>query len=192
MIRFTPTSNGIPESGKVLLAEPFMADPHFGRKAILLCEHNEEGSFGFVLNNFIEVGLNELLDDLPSVECRLSLGGPVKNSNLYYLHTIEGAPDAITVKPGLFMGGDFDWVRSLLDAGVQLEGKLRFFIGYAGWTPGQLENEIKSRSWFVTNADVDTIMSTESEDETLWKSLITEMGEGFDHIANAPVDPSMN
>ena len=192
MIRFTPLSNGIPEPGKVLLAEPFMADPHFGRKAILLCEHNEEGSFGFVLNNFIEVSLNELLDDLPAVECRLSLGGPVKNSNLYYLHTIKGAPDAITVKPGLFMGGDFDWVRTLLDAGVQLEGKLRFFIGYAGWTPGQLEDEIKSRSWFVTNADVDTIMDTESEDETLWKSLITEMGEGFDHIANAPVDPSMN
>ena len=192
MIRFTPSSNSIPEPGKVLLAEPFMADPHFGRKAILLCEHNEEGSFGFVLNNFIEVGLNELLDDLPAVKCRLSLGGPVKNSNLYYLHTIKGAPDAITVKPGLFMGGDFDWVRTLLDAGVQLEGKLRFFIGYAGWTPGQLEDEIKSRSWFVTNADIDTIMSTESEDEALWKSLVTEMGEGFDHVANAPVDPSMN
>ena len=192
MIRFTPLSNGIPEPGKVLLAEPFMADPHFGRKAILLCEHNEEGSFGFVLNNFIEVSLNELLDDLPAVECRLSLGGPVKNSNLYYLHTIKGAPDAITVKPGLFMGGDFDWVRTLLDAGVQLEGKLRFFIGYAGWTPGQLEDEIKSRSWFVTNADINTIMSTESEDEALWKSLVTEMGEGFDHVANAPVHPSMN
>ena len=192
MIRFTPSSNGKPEPGNILLAEPFMADPHFGRKAILLCEHNEEGSFGFVLNNFIEVGLNELLDDLPSVECRLSLGGPVKNSNLYYLHTIQEAPDSIAVKPGLFMGGDFDWVRALLDAGEQLEGRLRFFIGYAGWTPGQLEDEIKSRSWFITNADVDTIMSTETEDEALWKSLVTEMGVGFDHIANAPVDPSMN
>ena len=192
MIRFTPSSNGKPEPGKILLAEPFMADPHFGRKAILLCEHNEEGSFGFVLNNFIEVGLNELLDDLPSVDCRLSLGGPVKNSNLYYLHTIQGAPDAIAVKPGLFMGGDFDWVRSLFEAGEQLEGRLRFFIGYAGWTPGQLEDEIKSRSWFITNADVDTIMSTETEDEAFWKSLVSEMGAGFDHIANAPVDPSMN
>ena len=192
MIRFTPSSSGKPEPGKILLAEPFMADPHFGRKAILLCEHNEEGSFGFVLNNFIEVGLNELLDDLPSVECRLSLGGPVKNSNLYYLHTIPGAPDAIAVQPGLFMGGDFDWVRSLLEAGEQLEGRLRFFIGYAGWTPGQLEDEIRSRSWFVTNADIDTIMNTEAEDEVLWKSLVTEMGAGFDHIANAPADPSMN
>ena len=76
--------------------------------------------------------------------------------------------------------------------GQQLEGKLRFFIGYAGWTPGQLEDEIKSRSWFVTNADVDTIMSTDAEDEAIWKSMITQMGAGFDHIANAPADPSMN
>lgn len=192
MIRFTPSSHGKPEPGKVLLAEPFMADPHFGRKAILLCEHNDEGSFGFVLNNFIEVGLNELLDDLPTLECRLSLGGPVKNSNLYYLHTLEDAPDSITVKPGLFMGGDFDWVRSLLETRQPLEGKLRFFIGYAGWTPGQLEDEIKSRSWFVTNVSVQTIMSTEGDDEAFWKSLISEMGAGFEHIANAPADPSMN
>lgn len=90
------------------------------------------------------------------------------------------------------MGGDFDWVRSLLEAGKQLDGSLRFFIGYAGWTPGQLEEEIKSRSWFVTSADVNTIMNTDGDDEALWKSLVTEMGDGFDHIANAPVDPSMN
>ncbi len=169
-----------------------MADPHFGRKAILLCEHNDEGSFGFVLNNFIEVGLNELLDDLPTVQCRLSLGGPVKNSNLYYLHTLDDAPDSIIVKPGLFMGGDFGWVRTLLEAGQPLDGKLRFFIGYSGWTPGQLEDEIKSRSWFVTNADINTIMSTNIDDEEFWKSLVTDMGVGFDHIANAPLDPSMN
>ena len=192
MIRFTPSSDANAVSGQVLLAEPFMDDPHFSRKAILLCEHNEEGSFGFVLNNFIEVGLNELLDDLPTVTCRLSLGGPVKNSNLYYLHTVPDAPDAIAIKPGLFMGGDFEWVRSLLDAGQNLEGKLRFFIGYAGWTPGQLDNEIKSKSWFITDASVENIMDTDAEDEEVWKSLINGRGSGFEHIANAPVDPSMN
>ena len=81
-------------------------------------------------------------------------------------------------------------MRSLLDAGVQL-GATRFFIGYAGWTPGQLEDEIR--------ADRGSLQRRcrhhhehRTEDETLWKSLITEMGEGFDHIANAPVDPSMN
>ena len=144
MIRFTPSSIGKPEPGKILLAEPFMADPHFGRKAILLCEHNEEGSFGFVLNNFIEVGLNELLDDLPSVNCRLSLGGPVKNSNLYYLHTIQGAPDAIAVRPGLFMGGDFGWVRSLLDAGEQLEADFVSSLVMRGGHPANLRTKLKS------------------------------------------------
>lgn len=192
MIRFTPSSTGKAEAGKVLLAEPFMDDPHFGRKAILICEHNEEGSFGFVLNNFIEVGLNELLDDLPTVQCRLSLGGPVKNSNLYYLHTVPDAPDAIAVKPGLFMGGDFEWVRNMLSEGHDLEGRLRFFIGYAGWTPGQLDDEIKSRSWFITDASVERIMDTHANEEEMWKSLINGMGDGFEHIANAPVDPSMN
>lgn len=192
MIRFTPPSSGIPKQGDILLAEPFMNDAHFGRKAILLCEHNEEGSFGFVLNNFIQVGLNELLDDLPPFQSKLSLGGPVKNSNLYYLHTFSNAPDSIEILPGLFMGGDFEWVRELINQEEELDGKLRFFIGYAGWTPGQLEDEIRSHSWFITSASIQSIMDTTIEEDQLWKSLITDMGDEFQHIANAPADPSLN
>ncbi len=192
MIRFTPPSDTIPEPGKVLLAEPFMADAHFGRKAILLCEHNEEGSFGFVLNNFIEVGLNELIDDLPAFESKLSLGGPVKKSNLFYLHTIEGGPDSIEIKSGLHMGGDFEWVKEALRDGRANSKNLRFFIGYSGWTPGQLLEEVQSHSWFITDASVETIMKTGYDEELFWRELIGAMGSGFDHIANAPADPSLN
>lgn len=192
MIRFTPPSDTVPEPGNILLAEPFMADAHFGRKAILLCEHNEEGSFGFVLNSFIEVGLNELIDDLPNFESKLSLGGPVKKSNLFYLHTIDGAPDAIEIKPGLFMGGDFEWVKDVLENGRGNGTNLRFFIGYSGWTPGQLEEEVHSHSWFITNASVETIMKTGYDEELFWRDLVGAMGSGFEHIANAPSDPSLN
>lgn len=192
MIRFTPPSNGIPEQGKVLLAEPFMNDAHFGRKAILLCEHNEEGTFGFVLNNYIEVALHELIDELPVTQHRLSLGGPVNNSNLYYLHTVPGAPDSIEIIDGLYMGGDFDWVKEWLQTSPESESTLRFFIGYSGWTPGQLEEEIKSHSWFVTHAPIATIMDTTGNQDSLWKALISNMGAGYDHIANAPPDPSLN
>lgn len=192
MIRFTPPSKADLAVGKVLLSEPFMSDAYFGRKAILLCEHNEEGSFGFVLNNFVEVDLNELLDELPMWDARISLGGPVKHSNLYYLHTKSDAPGAIEVLDGLFMGGDFDWLKSILEAGDVSEQDLRFFIGYAGWTPGQLEDEIKSHSWFVTDASLEKIMDTRTEEEELWKELIGGMGQGFGHIANAPSDPSLN
>jgi len=192
MIRFTPSSNAELAVGKVLLSEPFLSDAYFGRKAVLLCEHNDEGSFGFVLNNFVQVDLNELLDELPDWEAKISLGGPVKHSNLYYLHTKAEAPGAVMVMDGLFMGGDFEWLKSVIDEGNVDESELRFFIGYAGWTPGQLESEIKSHSWFVTETTIENIMDTRVEEETLWKQLIEDMGAGFGHIANAPSDPSLN
>ena len=117
MIRFTPSSKAELAVGKVLLSEPFLSDAYFGRKAVLLCEHNDEGSFGFVLNNFVQVDLNELLDELPDWEAKISLGGPVKHSNLYYLHTKAEAPGAVMVMDGLFMGGDFEWLKSVIDEG---------------------------------------------------------------------------
>jgi len=90
------------------------------------------------------------------------------------------------------MGGDFDWVKSVLNSQGFTANSLRFFIGYSGWTPGQLEDEIKSRSWFVTEASVDTIMDTKEDEAELWKSLVAAMGPEFDHIVNAPNDPSLN
>ena len=192
MIRFTPSSKADIEVGKVLLSEPFLSDAYFGRKAILLCEHNEEGSFGFVLNNFVQVDLNELLEELPEWGARISLGGPVKHGNLYYLHTKQNAPGAVQVMEGLFMGGDFDWMKSAVDLGAIKESELRFFIGYAGWTPGQLEEEIKSHSWFVTETSIANIMDTTVDEESFWKQLIEGMGKGYGHIANAPSDPSLN
>ena len=87
MIRFTPSNNAKPESGDILLSEPFLDDPYFGRKVVLLCEHNDEGSFGFVLNNFIDIDVDEVMEELPKLNARISVGGPVKNGNLYYLHT---------------------------------------------------------------------------------------------------------
>ena len=192
MIRFTPSSKAKLAVGKVLLSEPFLSDAYFGRKAVLLCEHNDEGSFGFVLNNFVQVDLNELLDELPDWEAKISLGGPVKHSNLYYLHTKAEAPGAVMVMDGLFMGGDFEWLKTVIEEGKVDESELRFFIGYAGWTPGQLESEIKSHSWFVTETTIENIMDTRVEEETLWKQLIEDMGAGFGHIANAPSDPYLN
>ena len=93
-----------PQAGNVLLSEPFLDDPYFGRKVVLLCEHNEEGSFVFVLNNFVDIDVDEVMDELPKLDTRISVGGPVKNGNLYYLHTREDIVDSIPVVDGVFMG----------------------------------------------------------------------------------------
>ncbi len=192
MIRFTPNNQAVPKAGNVLLSEPFLDDPYFGRKVVLLCEHNEEGSFGFVLNNFVDIDVDEVMDDLPKLNTRISVGGPVKNGNLYYLHTRGDIDESIAVVDGVYMGGDFDRIKDLLLSGELTSKDIRFFIGYSGWSPAQLQDEIRSRSWFVADADRNDIMRTDEENETFWKRLISCMGEGFTHIANAPNDPSLN
>ena len=192
MIRFTPTNQAAPAAGDVLLSEPFMDDPYFGRKVVLLCEHDDEGSFGFVLNNYVDVSLNEVMDDLPAVASRISVGGPVKNSNLYYIHTREDIPESVPVVDGVFMGGDFEVIKELIQSNRIDASQIRFFIGYSGWSPAQLNEEIQSRSWFVSRAAQLDIMRTDEDNESYWKRLITDMGDGFEHIANAPSDPSLN
>ena len=192
MIRFTPNNEASPEAGKVLLSEPFLDDPYFGRKVVLLCEHNEEGSFGFVLNNFVDIDVDEVMDDLPKLNTRISVGGPVKNGNLYYLHTRPDIPESIEVVHGVFMGGEFERIRDLLTSGELKASEIRFFIGYSGWSPEQLEDEIRSRSWFVGEADKEDIMRTDEENESFWKRLISDLGDHYTHIANAPSDPSLN
>lgn len=193
MIRFMPPNDAKPEVGDVLLSEPFLDDPYFGRKAVLICEHNEEGTFGFVLNNFISLELNDLMDDFPEVETRLSVGGPVKSASLYYLHTRPDLiEDSIEVTDGVYMGGKFEGVVEALKAHALGANEIRFFIGYAGWSGSQLQDEIQSKSWFVTRTNREMLMDTSLDEEDVWKHLIAGLGEEYAHIANTPSDPSVN
>lgn len=190
MIRFTPTENSNPQIGDILLSEPFLDDPYFGRKAVLLCENNESGSFGLVLNNIIEVEITEIISDFPDPQAKVSLGGPVSRSNLFFLHTCPELQGASKVIDGVFLGGDFEELKSRISKGGSV--RYRLFIGYSGWSEDQLADEIKSRSWFVTKADDTVIMHCSDDNEDFWKSLIKSMGDGYSHIAEAPIDPSLN
>lgn len=191
MIRFTPPENSKPQIGDILLSEPFLNDPYFGRKAVLLCENNESGSFGLVLNNLIDVDITEVISDFPSPNTRVSLGGPVSRSNLFFLHNSPDIDGGQKVLDGIYLGGDFEELKAKLTIDPS-SVKFRLFIGYSGWSDGQLQDEIKSRSWFVTKADNDLIMDTSESNEEYWKALIKNMGEGFGHIAQAPIDPNLN
>ena len=192
MIRFTPSGKELPQAGSILLAEPFLEDPYFGRKAILLCEHNSQGSFGFVLNNFVDIALGDLMEGWPEMSHRISVGGPVKNTNLYYLHTHPEIEGSIPIVEGICMGGDFEKIRKNVEEGKIPPDDLRFFIGYAGWSANQLLEEIQSHSWFVTQTPGYRIMDTAFEEEDLWRQLISDMGDAYAHIANAPSNPSLN
>ncbi len=156
-----PENGHQPAPGRLLVSEPYLPDPYFRRTVVLLCEHNAEGSFGFVLNRFIDMAIGDLMDDMPPIKSRISIGGPVQSSNLYYLHTlgkhIEGS---VAVLDDVHMGGDFDQLRAVLTADPKLAKHVRFFVGYSGWSEGQLQKELDQRSWLVHPADKRRVMNT--------------------------------
>lgn len=180
-----------PAKGTVLISEPLLDDQYFKRSVVLLCEHNNEGSFGFVLNKYVDFTLSEVVEGLPDVSTKISIGGPVQTNNLYYIHTIgERLEGSLEVLPGLFMGGDFDQMKELLSTGQIDPEDIRFFIGYSGWSPDQLNKELEDHSWIVARANKELLMST--NEEYLWKSILKSMGGKYARLTNYPEDPSLN
>lgn len=181
-----------PQKGRLLISEPFMEDEHFGRAVVLLGEHNEEGSFGFVLNHYVEqINLGDIMNDFPVFETRIANGGPVKTNNLYYIHTLgEQLPGSIPLVDGVYMGGSFEALRELIEKNKVERNEVRFFLGYAGWAFGQLENELKENSWIIAPCDGAEIMDTSNEN--LWETVLKRMGGEHKIISNFPENPSLN
>lgn len=191
LLNFNKLNKIKPAKGTVLISEPFLDDDYFKRSVILLCEHNEEGTFGFVLNNYIDIALTDLIEDLPAFDTRISIGGPVNSDNLFYLHTLgENIPGSIEVFDGIYMGGSFEVLQVALESGTLQRDQVRFFVGYSGWSPGQLDDEISRNSWFVGKAKADDLMNPDIEN--LWQKVLQDMGSNFSLIAGYPEDPNMN
>ncbi len=180
-----------PARGRLLVSGPFLTDPYFRRTVVLLCAHDKEGSFGFVLNRFLEMDVADIMENMPPVMGRVSIGGPVQSGNLYYLHTlgkrIEGS---LSVVDGVHMGGDFEQLRSVLATDPKLAKHVRFFVGYSGWGEEQLDRELSERAWLVTRGDRKSIMTTRRKD--LWGDTLRHMGTAYAPLANFPEDPSLN
>lgn len=191
MINLNPPNKLEPRRGRLLISYPLMNDPYFKRSVVLLCEHNDEGSFGFVLNKFLDVNLSELVEELPDVPNRIGLGGPVQTSNLYFLHTlgpeIEGS---IPITKHIFLGGQFESLRERMTQGGLEDHEVRFFVGYSGWSENQLDGELKDNAWFISEAPANILMNTSTE--KLWAKTLKDMGSEYSFLANLPEDPSLN
>lgn len=191
LLDFTPESRLQPARGRLLVSEPYLPDPYFRRTVVLLCDHNTEGSFGFVLNRRMDLTINDLMEDFPPVQAQVGIGGPVQSGELYYLHTLGKAIEGSTeVVDGVYMGGDYQQLRSILATDPQLSKHIRFFVGYSGWGPEQLQRELGDRSWMVAPADRKRVMDVRVE--ALWGNTLRSMGRAFAPLANFPEDPALN
>ena len=183
-----------PAQGKLLLSEPFSQDPNFKRTVVLLANHNEEGSVGFVLNRPMELKLEQIIDEFPNSELPIWDGGPVQRDSLFYIHTLgDAVPDSIPIFGNLFWNGNFETIKALIKGNKIAENEIRLFIGYSGWSAGQLENEIKQNAWLVAPATTDVVMNAgKDSDEKLWKEVLKSMGKDYSILANFPENPLWN
>lgn len=180
-----------PARGRLLVSGPYLPDPYFRRTVVLLCEHDGDGSFGFVLNRAMAMQVSDLVPTMSAIHTRVNMGGPVHSDNLYFLHTLgTHVTGSAEVVDGVRVGGDHEQLRDLLLADPRLMRHVRFFVGYAGWGAGQLDREIEERSWFVAPGDKRSIMAPDDTD--LWRTTLRRMGSAFGAIANFPEDPGLN
>lgn len=181
-----------PERGRILLSEPFLIDDFFSRAVILLCDHGPEGSFGFVMNNYTDLSFMDINPKFPDIPLRVSIGGPVKPEHLYFFHTLDheqiGGQHIIE---NIYLGGDFETVLNMLQANAELIEHLRFFLGYSGWTPGQLQDELVENSWLIAPAP-DTAFLMNTNNESIWKDLMQSQGGIYKIMSGFPLDPRMN
>ncbi len=179
------------QKGKILISEPFLNDPNFKRTIILLAEHNEEGSVGFILNKPTNLKIKDAIEDFPEFEAIVYYGGPVQINTLQFIHKagdiIEGS---VEIADGLYWGGSFDILKTLIENNQVTPEDFRFFIGYSGWGEEQLEDEMKIKSWIVADSKIENIFS--DEPDKLWREILKSMGKKFAILASFPENPSVN
>ena len=176
--------------GQLLLDGGALQGSFFHRTVVLICEHNAGGAFGLVLNRVMENNVGEMVvADLPEWlrEQLLFLGGPVQPSALSYLHSDTFLPDA-NVMSNLSLGHSLESLAELGESSSPT-GKIKIFAGYAGWTAGQLEGEMKRKSWVAHPATVDLVFA---DPATLWKRVLGEMGGLHRLISESPENLSWN
>ena len=180
------------KKGSLLIAEPsILSDVSFNRSVILLADHNDEGSVGFILNKPLEYSIQDLIPDV-NASFTVYNGGPVEQDNLYFIHNIPDLiPNSIEISNGIFWGGDFETTKILINNDQIRKDNIRFFLGYTGWHENQLESEMKSHSWIITANSYENKIIGKSATH-FWKEQIMELGGEYLIWSNAPENPYLN
>ena len=180
----------VPKKGKILISEPFFDDNYFGRSVVLLTEHDEKGSVGFILNRFTDIKLHEIVPELKNIDTSVTIGGPVETNTLHYLHTLgDLIPNSIKIFNNLYWGGDFEHTVTLLQSGIISKDKIRFFMGYSGWEKGQLERELENNYWVISKLTAKDIMT---KDRKIWQKSLEKLGGKYKTWINTPSNPELN
>ncbi|MDT8330056.1 YqgE/AlgH family protein [Roseomonas gilardii] len=167
-------------AGQVLIAMPSMQDPRFARSVICLCAHSSDGAMGIVLNKAIEnLSFDDLLKQLdvapvpPQRRIALHAGGPVEGGRGFVLHTADWSSEgSLQVDPELALTASVDILKAIAGGGGPRRGLLA--LGYAGWGPGQLEEELQQNAWLNVSPD-EALIFEEEENDAKWRRALAKL-----------------
>ncbi|XPF94016.1 YqgE/AlgH family protein [Colwellia sp. RE-S-Sl-9] len=173
---------------QLLIAMPALNDSYFNRSVIYVCEHNDEGAMGLIINLPINMTLNELLEHIeadvesnPVMNQKVLTGGPVSTQRGFVLHSPQkGWQSSLALSSDVMITTSKDILMAL--GTESAPEKFLVTLGYAGWSPGQLEEEIKENSWLTIDADNDILFNTPIEQR--WKKATEKLGIDIAHLSN--------
>ena len=179
------------KTGDLLISEPFLPDPNFVRSVILLTEHGTGGSLGFVLNQLSDMTLEDLGDEFQNLDTPVYIGGPVEQNTLHFIHTVgDKIERSVKVNDNLNWGGDLFEMLKLIRLGIVKNAQVRFFLGYSGWSKGQLKSELNANTWIQISDYKDELLDIPPA--TLWREVLKQKGGKLKAISNYPIDPRLN
>jgi len=186
------TMESVITKGCFLIAGPALYDPNFRQSVVLLCEHNDQGSMGLIINRPTELVLAEALHQLSIADHHdlVYSGGPVQPDHLLVLIRAHEQPTlSHHVFNDVYMGTDLPTLQSL--AAHALPGEtFRGYAGYAGWGGGQLDSELETGSWITIPADSKWIF--DADPAAVWPELMRSLGPRYAFYASMPKDPTLN
>ena len=181
----------IPDKGKILISEPFLPDTFFNRSIVYLTDHSPQGSVGFILNKKLEINISSAIAGFEGWDENLNMGGPVAPDTLHYIHRLgDIVPKSVLIEDNIYWGGDIDAIRELIAERKIDNSQIRFFLGYSGWSAGQLERELKEDSWIIARVKSDIVMNNRGDDT--WKRILRSFKNKYRIWADFPDSPEMN
>lgn len=179
------------DKGTILIAEPYMMDPNFKRSVVLICAQEEQGTTGFVINKPVQARVDQMLEDFPECNAPVLMGGPVSTDTLHYLHNVgDLLDDSVEVCPGVYWGGDFQKLKFLIENKLIQDHNIRFFVGYAGWSEGQLDEELEEGSWVTSMMDSNYLFKTKPF--VMWQKTLFDKGDRYTVIAQISEEAQLN
>lgn len=179
------------KTGHILLSEPFMADPNFKRSAVLICDHGDDGTVGFVMNKPLDMSIDALIADFPTFDSEVFFGGPVQTDTIHYVHCKgDILEESMEIVDGVYWGGNFSQLKTLIQEELISPKDIRFFVGYSGWGAGQLDDEMRLGSWVTAEMDANYLFK--SMPNELWQQVMENKGSIYTVIAQMPESANWN